>query len=348
MDDISIKFIFNGEILTMQCKKYDIMKDIFKKYALKIDKDINGIYFIYGGDMVNQEAPLSKLAKEKEIVILVLEFNNEEKEKLKLSKDIICPGCKELSILNLKDYKISLFNCINKHFFSNIIFEQFNDLQKINETQILCNKCNNNKRDTYDNKFYKCCNCNINLCPTCKLTHDKNHKIIDYELKNYNCNQHGEKNTFYCNDCNENLCEQCKSSNKHKEIPLNTVLKNEGGNMNKLRLKINDFKNEIKEIIIKFNKVISNLETYYNITNNIINNYNENKKNYQILTSINNINDYNEIIINDIDKIIKEVKLKNKVNNIVDIYEKMIIYNDITLKYNIKKENEISVKKKNK
>ena len=117
MDDISIKFIFNGEILTMQCKKYDIMKDIFKKYALKIDKDINGIYFIYGGDMVNQEAPLSKLAKEKEIVILVLEFNNEEKEKLKLSKDIICPGCKELSILNLKDYKISLFNCINKHFF---------------------------------------------------------------------------------------------------------------------------------------------------------------------------------------------------------------------------------------
>ena len=108
--------------------------------------------------------------------------------------------------------------------------------------------------------------------------------------------------------------------------------------MNKLRLKINDFKCEIKEIIIKFNKVISNLETYYNITNNIINNYNENKKNYQILTSINNINDYNEIIINDIDKIIKEEKLKNKVNNIVDIYEKMIIYNDITLKYNIKKE----------
>jgi hypothetical protein len=41
MDDISIKFIFNGEILTMQCKKYDIMKDIFKKYALKINKDIN-------------------------------------------------------------------------------------------------------------------------------------------------------------------------------------------------------------------------------------------------------------------------------------------------------------------
>ena len=111
--------------------------------------------------------------------------------------------------------------------------------------------------------------------------------------------------------------------------------------MNKLRLKINDFKCEIKEIIIKFNKVISNLETYYNITNNIINNYNENKKNYQILTSINNINDYNEIIINDIDKIIKEEKLKNKVNNIVDIYEKMNIYNDITLKYNIKNKNKI-------
>ena len=127
--------------------------------------------------MVNQEAELSKLVKEKkDILILVIELNNEEKERLKLSKDIICPSCKEISILNFKDYKICLNNCINKHVFSNILFEQFNDFQKIDESKILCNYCNINKKDTNNNQFYKCCNCKINICPTCKLTYDKNHK----------------------------------------------------------------------------------------------------------------------------------------------------------------------------
>jgi len=342
MEDISVKFIFEGNILTIQCKKNDYMKDIFKKYAVKVNKDIDHIYSLYGGDMINKEAQLSKFLKEdKEVVILVIELNEEINEILKISKDIICPCCKEICVLKFKDYKISLTNCLNSHFFSNILFEQFNDFQKINESTIKCNNCNNNKEDTNNNQFYKCYNCNINICPSCKLSHDNNHKILDYEQKNYNCNQHGEKCLLYCNDCNENLCELCKSSNKHKEhkeIHLNTILKSGGNNLNKLRLKINNLKDEIKNIIQKFNKVISNLETYYNISNKIINDYNENYKNYQILTNINNINEYNEQIINDIDKILKEDKFKNQVNYFADIYEKMIFYNEITLKYSIKKE----------
>ena len=34
------------------------------------------------------------------------------KEKIK-SKDIICPECKESIFMNVKDYKINLFDCIN-------------------------------------------------------------------------------------------------------------------------------------------------------------------------------------------------------------------------------------------
>ena len=42
-------------------------------------------------------------------------------------------------------------------------------------------------------------------------------------------------------------------------------------------------------------------------------------------------------IMNDIDTIIKEDKLKNKVNYLADIYEKMIINNEITIKYKVNK-----------
>ena len=80
MDDISIKFIFNGISLMMQCKKNDYMKNIFQKYAIKINKNISLLCFLYEGDVMNKEAQLSKFIKgDKEIIILVVEFSEEEK-----------------------------------------------------------------------------------------------------------------------------------------------------------------------------------------------------------------------------------------------------------------------------
>ena len=48
-------------------------------------------------------------------------------------------------------------NCKNNHRFSNILFKEFEQFQKINESKIKCNKCDDNKGETNDNKFYKCC-----------------------------------------------------------------------------------------------------------------------------------------------------------------------------------------------
>ena len=47
------------------------------------------------------------------------------------------------------------------------------DFLKINEAKILCDKCDNKKSETTNKKFYKCMNCCINLCPLCKLNHEK-------------------------------------------------------------------------------------------------------------------------------------------------------------------------------
>ena len=71
----------------------------------------------------------------------------------------------------------------------------------------------NNKR------FYKCCTCNINLCPLCKKKHiinyDKKHLIINYDIKNYLCNEHGERLISHCKECNKDFCDNCRYNYNH-------------------------------------------------------------------------------------------------------------------------------------
>jgi len=69
-------------------------------------------------------------------------------------------------------YNIKLYFHKNKHNFDKI----FENTQKIDISKIICNIYNkNNKSKTYNNKFYMCNICKINICPLCKLKHDKNH-----------------------------------------------------------------------------------------------------------------------------------------------------------------------------
>ena len=57
----------------------------------------------------------------------------------------------------------------------------------------------------HDNIFYKCNTCKINLCPICYSVHDKNHYIVNYDDKNYICEEHNEKYTIYCEDYKNNI-----------------------------------------------------------------------------------------------------------------------------------------------
>ena len=50
----------------------------------------------------------------------------------------------------------------------------------------------------YNNEMYICNGCDILLCPLCKNNHNKEHNIINYELKNYICNKHNESFIAYC------------------------------------------------------------------------------------------------------------------------------------------------------
>ena len=115
-------------------------------------------------------------------------------------------------------------------------------------------------------------------------------------------------------------------------------------NINELKIKIDELKNEIKDISTNSNKIIDNFQFYYNFINNIITNTSEKKnKNSKLLMNLHNFFDYNEKLKIDIDKIINEKKIENKLKLINEIYEKMIINNEITLKYKIGNEDKIKI-----
>ena len=44
------------------------------------------------------------------------------------------------------------------------------------------------KSNTFNNEFFICNECKMNLCPLCKSAHDKSSFIINYNDKNYICN----------------------------------------------------------------------------------------------------------------------------------------------------------------
>ena len=140
--------------------------------------------FLYNGDLINPRKTLEELCQDKnnlKFLVYELEIEEEEKENIIKSKNAICPICKELCLINFKD-SIFFSNCKNKHKISNILFNELDNFLKINEAKIICDKYNNKKSEINNKKLYKCINCCINLCPLCKLNHEKkenkNHTIL--------------------------------------------------------------------------------------------------------------------------------------------------------------------------
>ena len=351
---LSIKFTFNGIETIIQCKKEDKMKDICNRYLSKIEiLDINSLIFLYGGEKINLNLTVGELANStninrNEMNILVCEIQkstiNDDKNLKNKSKEIICPKCYENCKIQIKDYKIKLFDCKNDHELNNLSFEEFNNSQFINESIITCNNCNNiNKNKTYNKQFFKCITCNNNLCPLCKSIYNDTHKVIDYDKKNYICNIHNDSYISYCNKCKINLCMQCEIKHEcHEIIYFKKILPNEEEikkNINEFRKSINELKNNINQIINILNTVIENLEIYFTINYDMIKNYKIENRNYNILYNINEIK--NNCISKEIKKIINENSVINRFKNIFDIYNIMNNNKDIN-NGNINKKGEIN------
>ena len=348
----NVIFNYEGENLVIQCQKKEKMKEIINKFIEKRRIDINSVYFIYSGNKIeNNEIILEQVMNEvdkkrNEINIIVTKKDVDiPKSSLEKSKEIICPECKEDANISFRNYKIS-FKCENGHDLNNFYFEEFDKTQMIDISKIICDKCQKKKSETFNKLFYRCNSCKMNLCPLCQKKHDKTHNIINYENKKFICEIHNQNYSLYCNSCNKNICFFCENEhNMHNITSFGKMATNkEDLNTKKKQLKekIDGLKKNIEEIINILNKTVNNFEKYYEIIDNILNSYINQKINFHILYNVKEV--FNNNIIENLDNILNENNIINKFTYIHNIYMNMtnknINSNDESMATNLyKKEN---------
>ena len=357
------KIIFNykGISTNIECKDQEKMKDIFDRFKSKIKIDNDDLVFLYNENIINKESKFEEIIDEKDkkenkINVLVNENNKDEikennniiidnkkikendiknenkKEKEKEKKiiksnEIICPECGNFTKIKIDNYNIDLGECENKHKKNNILFNEFEDTQKIDLSKIICDVCKERNKANNEDKFFKCFSCSKNLCSLCKNSHDKTHKIVDYEEKNYICERHNDTFVKYCTKCEQNICMECEIEHKNHNLTyFGELMPNKDKLLKEIaqfRIKIDEFNKNVNDIIKILNNTMDNIEIYYNLCNDILNNFEIKKKNYYILQNIKEIFNYIEIIKKDLNKINNEKNLNNKIKNIINISNAM-------------------------
>ena len=345
----TVIFSFNGNETKIQCTKENKMKEIIDRFKQKSNINSNeDIFFLYGGNKINLELSfyeqannLDKTRNEMYIIVYNMNEKTQNDEGLIKSSDIICPLCKQNCLIDLKDYKIKLYDCKNDHEISNILINEFDNTQKINENEIKCKNCERTKFKSYNRLFYICAECKIYLCPLCKEKHNKEHEIIDYNNIKCICLEHNDYFISYCQECKINLCMNCenKHDNKHKIINYKNILpdNNIKEELQAFRKRLDKLNNDITEIKNRLTKVSENMEIYYKLIYDMIYNYNTKQKYYEILKNLDSIKDF--INLPEIDKITCSNDYSEKFDILINIYNKM---NNINIKPNKENKNDKS------
>ena len=165
-------------------------------------------------------------------------------------------------------------------------------------------------------------------CDNCNKRDEGKHKRIKYDVKNYYCEKDFEQLKYYCSDCNKDLCDICQKGHIFHKLKSYESMKPNIYNIKKYLKKIKDKINDLQFIIDDMkgylDGAIKIFEKYYEIGQDIIEKYelyNNNLKNHRIIQSHNNLDISNKKVMKDLDEIINGKDLKNKINNLVKIYE---------------------------
>ena len=362
-----INFLYNSENILIQSNPNEILSSIYNQFCVKANVKRANVNFLCNGQTLDEKITEDKIPKtldNKKLIVVVDITPNpnqiSDNQILIRSKEIICPKCKESGVITMDDkYNIIVDNCKNGHKSNNLSISEFEITQNIDISKIICEICkNNNMGNVYNNEFYRCINCKMNLCPLCKkIRHFSNHIFINYENKNFICQDHGEPYISYCNDCLINLCYICEEKHfKHNITDFKKLRKNKE-DLEKAILSIREYINKAKQIVDadiknyknRWNKIIQNYEIIYKIKKDIFECLEKGQRNLQ------NLINQNFIIKNleqDLNSIINANNIIDRYKNVLKIYEKMenenIIRqteykNDIIIKYKINNKNKIRI-----
>ena len=374
MSETRINFNYKDQKIEIKFNKNTFVKDILGAFALKVEKNIEEFNFLYSGEKIsiNSIQKLSDLNDKDELINISVYPKSESNLKatniiipanlkFKESKHIICPKCKHMSEIDINNFKISLKNCNNNHSMSGFFMNDFVNTQYFDESKIKCKFCHKSENELIadeNNKDKKLllCSCGSIVCQGCFQKHieendknDKNkqHSTVEYKNKDYVCIEHNVAYSGYCHKCKKNICDKCEKDkhNKHridyfkKISPKDTFIQKIKSMNEELISKVDRFNQELKELTDLINNISNNIQNdlkiFLKITNNIIEDYDFNKKNYQSIQNIKNI--YNSItetpIFPKIDLFLNNTNSANRIGYILDMYN--IMYLDTGSNLNI-------------
>ena len=178
---VEIKFEFKDEMLkiSIKCEEDDTFEKVIQNLKSKIKIKIDGLSFYSNGKKINKndiiKNLMNEMQKEKKKIKIIAEY-----DKNLTANKYICPNCKE--ICTIKNYNIKLYDCQNGHKIKNLKFDEFYNIQSKDLSKLICDNCKN--KINFDNIFYSCYECKINLCNSCFSTHDNTHSFLNCESKN--------------------------------------------------------------------------------------------------------------------------------------------------------------------
>jgi len=96
---MEINFDYKGNIIPIQIKLNEPIKEIYNKFCIKLSLNINSLYFLYNGKIIDDKLPLNEVInsedkKRNKMNILVFsmkdKYPNENNSQVK-AEQIICP-----------------------------------------------------------------------------------------------------------------------------------------------------------------------------------------------------------------------------------------------------------------
>ena len=104
------EILYNGQTIIIQCLEKDKMKDLIERFCTKASAKKDSIYFLYKGNQIDENSSLEQILKSKtqneKIKLIAYEIDEEDNKKneaLVKSPQIICPNCKDIGIIQIKN-----------------------------------------------------------------------------------------------------------------------------------------------------------------------------------------------------------------------------------------------------
>jgi len=329
--EVKVTFTYLNRTIKINCKEDDEMKAMFEKFATELKDESKGDHYIYyyENNILGNESTIKNnkyLSNKKEINISV-------QKKLRFIK---CPNCRcGDCVINLDNFLVSFYGCKEKKHSSKCVYDKYIGTQKIDSGDIICSQSNCDRTiNNYINGLYICLNCSKltknpkYYCKEHVSQHNKDHKTVKYDKQNYYCKTHFKEFTKYCFTHNIDICEDCEkdheSDNTAKYKIMEPDLKQLKESLETMETNINDLKTIIDDIKDRLEGTLRIFKRYYTIAKDIIAKYelfNKDLKNNRILRSLWNLQISNTKMNDNLQKIINEDDITEKVKNVITIYE---------------------------